>query len=96
MNPFAAKCLLVLLAVPTLFQIYMYFYFQKILAYLLPIGVSDQDEFDFIVVGAGSAGSTVAGRLIEKGYEVLLVEAGPPGHYLQVEEFLILFQRYLF
>lgn len=84
MNSFVAKCILVLLAIPTILQIYIYFYIQNILAYLLPSGVSNQDEFDFIVVGAGSAGSTVAGRLVEKGYEVLLVEAGPPGHYLQV------------
>ena len=91
MNPFVAKCLLILLAIPTLLQIYIYFYVQNILAYLLPLEVSNQDEFDFIVIGAGSAGSTVAGRLVENGYEVLLVEAGPPGHYLQVIAFLSTF-----
>lgn len=34
-------------------------------------------KFDFVVVGAGSAGCTVASRLSENGkYQVALLEAG--------------------
>ena len=46
---------------------------------------ADRSEFDYIVVGSGSAGSVVTGRLVEAGYSVLLVEAGGPYNVLQVD-----------
>lgn len=36
-----------------------------------------QAQYDYIVVGGGSGGCTVAGRLAEAGHSVLLLEAGP-------------------
>jgi choline dehydrogenase-like flavoprotein len=43
------------------------------------------DEFDFVIVGGGSGGSAVAGRLSESGkYSVCLIEAGGQNNQIRV------------
>ena len=44
---------------------------------------SNGSEYDYIVVGTGTSGSVVAGRLAEAGHRILIVEAGGPPHFLQ-------------
>ena len=83
MNPYLAIGVMVLFSLPVIVHIYFTYYVKLTLAYLFPIPALDGQEFDFIVVGAGSAGSTIAGRLTELGQTVLLIEAGPPSSFLQ-------------
>merc|ERR1719259_706163 len=75
---------IVALSLPIILQIEVVDFLQKFFhRYLIAVGVEENEHFDFVVVGAGSAGSAVTGRLVERGYRVLLVEAGGPSHYLQ-------------
>jgi choline dehydrogenase len=43
----------------------------------------DEDTFDYVVVGSGAGGGTVAARLAEAGHSVLALEAGGDPRALQ-------------
>ena len=65
-------------------------YFQYFSAKFTESPPTNGSEYDYIVVGSGSSGSVVAGRLAEAGYKILLVEAGGPSHFLQASSFVCL------
>jgi len=58
---------------------------QRFWAQYVETAPSVETQYDFAVVGAGTAGSVVAGRLADAGFKVLLLEAGGPAHPLQVK-----------
>ena len=76
------KILFSLLAFAFVRIVNVQYYFDYVNGYFT-VPPINESKFDFIVVGSGSGGSTVAGRLAEAGHRVLLLEAGGPPHFFQ-------------
>jgi choline dehydrogenase-like flavoprotein len=47
------------------------------------MATTDTKSYEYVVVGSGAGGGTVAARLAERGHRVLLLEAGGDPHLLQ-------------
>ena len=94
MNPTLGAILLVTLSLPLILYVQLTPRFHELFAQFLLPQVKNGSEFDFVVVGAGSAGSVVAGRLAENGHSVLLIEAGGPANYfMAIPAIVALFQK---
>ena len=78
-----AMAFLAVVGISIVGYINLHYYVEREFIKLTTEAPKDKSQYDFIVIGSGSAGSIVAARVAEAGHSVLLVEAGGPSHWLQ-------------
>lgn len=52
----------------------------------VPVAKNHRNEADYVVVGSGSSGATIAGRLAQSGASVIVLEAGRSDHQFLVRK----------
>ena len=66
---------------PSSYMVAFLLYFCAVLTVTTAQNLRGKDEADYVIVGAGTAGATLASKLARAGKSVILIEAGPDDNW---------------